>query len=177
MNFFKLLSVFALVAIIGCESNQKEEVVIQTDDQNPDELLQGWNDAWNQNNYDSVSSYLADDAVFLLQGEAYSTSEGKQWLKENSAITTKLKADSKLKNATNDIVYQAGTYSHGMKANDSLANQDAEQTGQNKENMAMNDSLRNFNGAFTLIWERENNDEWKLKLINITGQMDTTSVK
>ena len=48
-------------------------------------------------------------------------------------------------NSTNKVVYQAGTYSHGIRENDTLQ----------------------LNGAFTFIREQEQNDEWKLKVMSI----------
>ena len=62
-----------------------------------------------------------------------------------SAVMKDLETSGTYNNSTNKVGYQAGTYSHGLKENDSLQ----------------------LNGTFTFIWEREQSDEWKLTVISI----------
>lgn len=56
-----------------------------------------------------------------------------------------------MKKKGDNIAYEAGTYMHGTKENDSLK-------------MA---------GTYTVIWERDGDNEWVIKLMDISPEMDS----
>lgn len=63
-----------------------------------------------------------------------------------------LKTSPEITYSNKDVAYEAGTYSHGIKA----------------------DSLNNtYEGSYTLIWKKVNND-WKLQVVNIAGRDEDT---
>lgn len=150
----------AAFAFVGCNNapdREKELSADQAQDSNTptsSHFTQRWDDAWNQNNADSIQGLLASDVVFLVDGQELSDEERDQWLLENSAVMKDLKTTSEVDNTTTDMVYQAGTYTHGIK-NDTMA----------------------LDGSFTLIWERDQEqgqrDPWKVKLMHISQKADT----
>lgn len=155
MKTLKILLLPALFTILACQENTTTTTAeTATTAADPDQLLQRWDEAWNQNNIDSLQNLLADDAVLLMEGEEYSTSEINDWMRENSQAMRDLKTEAKVKRSTGDVAYQAGTYSHGLKENDTLE----------------------FNGTFTFVWERQNDDEWKVRLMDINQRRDTTEM-
>lgn len=155
MKTLKIFLLPALLTILACQENTTTTTAeTATRAADPDQLLQRWDEAWNQNNIDSLQNLLADDAVLLMEGEEYSTSDINDWMRENSQAMRDLKTEAKVKRSTGDVAYQAGTYSHGLKENDTLE----------------------FNGTFTFVWERQNDDEWKVRLMDINQRRDTTEM-
>lgn len=60
-----------------------------------------------------------------------------------------------MKNSGDNIVYEAGTYTHGMRENDTLE----------------------LEGTYTVIWERmTEKNEWEIKLIDISPKNELDSL-
>jgi ketosteroid isomerase-like protein len=114
----------------------------------PGELLQQWDNACNRNDLEALHAMIAENVVFLLHGERRTPEILYQFLGDNIAVIKNLYTESAASNVSEDIIYQSGTYSHGILSSDSLR----------------------FRGTFTFIWERQANEGWKMKIIDISEQ-------
>ncbi len=161
MKLFKLLPVFALLFLSSCddqkkEADDKEEMAETTEVRDPAEASAQWIDAWNRNNPQELDTLTSADAVLYMQGKHMSADSIRSWYNMAAPMMKGLKTNPEVKYSNNEIAYEAGTYSHHMK----------------------NDSLNTkYEGTYTFIWKKMDND-WKVEVMNITDrEMDTTAVK
>lgn len=116
----------AVVAFAGCNNGPDRENELSADQDQvneptpPTEFTQRCDEAWNQNDLNSIMVLLSNDVVFLVEGQELSDEQRHQWLLENSGFMKDLKTTSQIDNTTTDLVSQAGTYTHGIQENDSV---------------------------------------------------------
>jgi ketosteroid isomerase-like protein len=149
----KPLPVLALFVLwfFSCQSEDpSQHTVEESEPANTPELLQQWNNAWNQNDVEFLQASLAENAHLFLHGQSLPSEVLHQWLSENSALLINLQTDIIKTNKTSDVVYQAGTYTHGIQGSDGPER----------------------SGTFTFIWERQQNNSMKIALIDITERHD-----
>lgn len=155
---------FLLLLSFGCGEKQEQEMREETDElavaemesREVDQMMEDWKKAWNSNDAESLQQMAADDAVLLFFGEAKTDEDLKQWLKESSAWMKDLD-NVPLKKKVGDLVaYEAGTFSHGSKSNDTL----------------------HYQGAYVVVWERPALDgEWKIKMMNVSPKLDMDTLR
>jgi ketosteroid isomerase-like protein len=151
MNNSKALLLLAFSILMACQpESTKEGRDFRPFSTDTDMLLQHWNNAWNQNDVEFLQASLAENAHLFLHGQSLPSEVLHQWLSENSALLINLQTDIIKTNKTSDVVYQAGTYTHGIQGNDGPER----------------------SGTFTFIWERQQNNSMKIALIDITERHD-----
>lgn len=160
MKLLKLIPLFALLIFASCDNNREtddQEEMVEDNYTNPDEVNRNWIAAWNSNQPDSLEAMTADDAVLLLEGgKMYDRDSISSWYENGSAMMKDLQTNVEIKNSTDHMSYEAGTYSHGMK----------------------NDSTNaKYEGTYVVIWERDSLD-WKIKVMSITDKTpDSTATE
>lgn len=162
--------------------------------------MQRWSDTWKQNNNDSINQLLADDVIFLLQGQEYSKQAGRDWVRENSMGMAEFTNNSTVKsghnrsNSNNTIVYQAGTFSFksepkgstdtnsSMEKKPTFEQKDSANTERtsvetvsDKPGSNPSHKMREKGDVFTFISENQDSN-WRVKVIHISQQkIDTSS--
>lgn len=158
MKLTKLLTFIALLLLFGaCGDNKTEEVeqddmvVEETDMWDANKAMTDWRDAWNKNDAEALESVTADDVTLLINGKSHTQDSVSSWIQNSSSWMKDLKTTSVMKNKGDHIAYEAGTYMHGTKENDSLQ----------------------MSGTYTVIWEREDDNEWAIKVMDISPATDS----
>lgn len=158
MKLTKLLPMLALLfMMVACGEKKTEEaeegdmVVQEKDTWDADKAMTDWRDAWNKNDAKTLESVTADDVTLFINGKSHTQDSVTSWIEESSSWMKDLKTTSVMKKKGDNIAYEAGTYMHGTKENDSLK-------------MA---------GTYTVIWERDGDNEWVIKLMDISPEMDS----
>lgn len=158
MKLLKFLPVFAVLLFSSCNEGKKEtvETTEQAEVRAPSEANKQWIDAWNRNNPQELDTLTSKDAVLFMQGQSMNADSIRSWYNNAAPMMKNLRTNVKVEYTTNDIAYEAGTYSHGIK----------------------NDSLNTtYEGTYTFIWKKANND-WKMQVMNITDkEPDTTATE
>lgn len=150
MKLLKLLPVFALLFLSSCNEEKKTAANMEdmAEVRDPAEANMQWIDAWNRNNPHELDTLTAADAMLYMEGEAMNSDSISSWYKNAAPMMKDLKTSAEVTYANTEVAYEAGSYSHGIKG----------------------DSLNNtYEGSYTLIWKRMNND-WKLQVLNIAGK-------
>lgn len=159
MKLLKLFPLLALMILVSCDTGKKEKKEEKKEDmaemRTSDESMKDWIAGWNNNDAETVQAGMADDAVLIMNGVTKTDDSVASWVKNGTAMMKGLKINSVMKNSGDDIAYEAGTFSHSSKENDSVK----------------------FEGAYTVIWERmkgkDNKSDWKIKVMSVsdkTGQ-------
>ncbi|CAL68017.1 nuclear transport factor 2 family protein [Christiangramia forsetii] len=162
MKLLKFLPLFALLFIYSCNDAEKKEtddmddMAEQAEIRDPAESNKQWIDSWNSNDVATLDSLTSSSAVLYMEGGSMSSDSIRAWYKNAAPMMKALKTQPEANYSGKDIAYEAGTYSYQIKG----------------------DSLNNtYNGAYTLIWKKTNND-WKLQVMNITDKAsDSTATE
>ena len=159
MKLLKLLPVFALLLFVRCGDHEKEtddmdDMAQQAEVRDPADANKQWIDAWNRNNPQELDTLTSADAVLYMEGETMNTDSIRSWYNNVAPMMKDLKTSPEVEYSNEEVAYEAGTYSHGIK----------------------NDSLEGtYEGTYTFIWKKMDND-WKIQVMNIAGkEEDTTS--
>ncbi|GAB2760503.1 hypothetical protein [Salinimicrobium soli] len=154
MKFLKLIPVFSLIFFLGaCNDGEKEvavedEIVVE-DNWDADAAMGEWRDDWNANDSTSLRAATANDAVLFMEGKAHRNDSVTTWINNSSKWMKNLRTTPVVKKKGEDFAFEAGTYTHGTTASDTMQ-------------MA---------GTYTVVWERAD-DEWKIKLMDISPEVD-----
>lgn len=158
MKLTKLLAIMVLIFLMGaCGENRKEEaeqdemVAEETEMWDADKAMTDWRDAWNSNNAEGVESMTADDASLFMNGKSHTPDSITSWIQNTTSWMKDLKTTSVKKNKGDNIAYEAGTYTHVTTENDSTQ----------------------MEGTYTVIWERDGDNEWAITLMDISPKMDS----
>jgi ketosteroid isomerase-like protein len=142
---------FFLLWFFSCQSeNPSQRMVEESEPANTPELLQQWNNAWNRNDVESIQGLIAENAVFLLHGEQYSAEALYSWMSANAAAVKELYTEALQSSSCGNMAYVSGTYQHGIQEHDS----------------------QQLRGTFTFVWERQQKNEWKIKVLDISGSTE-----
>ncbi len=159
MKLIKLMPLLALLLFVACDNQKKdddaEDMAEEANYKSPAQVSSSWVGAWNNNQPDSLEAMTADDAVLLMDGgEMLNRDSISTWYKNGAAMMKDLKTTAEIKNSTDHMAYEAGTYAHHSK----------------------NDSIDNtYEGAYVVIWERDSLD-WKVKVMSITNKVPDSSM-
>lgn len=154
MKLLKLTPVLALLLVLGAcndrerEAAEVEEVVVE-DNWDADEAMNTWRDDWNANDSTSLRAATANDAVLFIEGKAHRNDSVSAWINNSASWMNRLETTPVVKNKGEKFAYEAGTYTHSTRENDTLQMQ----------------------GTYTVIWERMGED-WKIKLMDISPEVD-----
>lgn len=156
-NLFSVVLICFLV-LTACEDrrepDQVDESSVTVDNDNSDQAMKDWEQAWNSNDPNALKSFTADDAVLLLAGETVSNDSIDVWIDSTAVWMKNLRTNSVMKEKSENFAWEAGTYTHETTRNDTLRG----------------------NGTYTFIWERaEEGGEWKLKLMNIAPEQSVAT--
>lgn len=156
MKLLKLIPLFAfLLMFVSCDDEKKveTEVVAEEEMEDPDEVFTDWTDAWNSGDAEAVRTMVADDAVLVMNGTEVPRDSIANWINESATGMNNLRQSTLHKNNSGTMAYDTGTFSHGVKGNDTLQ----------------------YRGTYTFIFERpEGTDQWKAVVMNISDE-DTMS--
>lgn len=162
MKLLKIIPLFALLFLFSCndadrkEADDMDDIAEQAETRDPAEINKEWIDSWNRNDVNTLNSLTAGDAVLYMQGKSMNADSIRAWYKETAPMMEDLKTESEMNYSGKELAYDAGTYSHGVKG---------DTTG------------TTFEGAYTFIWKKTNND-WKLQVMNIADKTpDSTAVE
>lgn len=160
MKTMKLIPLFLLMLLtIACGENRGQEAHRESDQMaiageergEVDQVMDRWKQAWNNNDSESLEKMAADDAVLLFFGEAKTNGDLKKWISETSAWMKDLNSTPLVKNVGENMAYEAGTFTHRSKANDTMQ----------------------YEGAYVVVWERPGKEgEWKIKLMDVSPRVD-----
>lgn len=148
----------ALLFLMGaCGENKTEEAVEEeemvaeeVDMWDSDKAMTDWRDAWNKNDPMAVEAMTADDVTLFMNGKAHKQDSVTSWIKNSSSMMKNLKTSPVYKDKGEDFAFEAGTYIHNTQQNDTLQ----------------------MKGTYTVIWERGDDKEWAIKLIDVSPSMD-----
>lgn len=160
MKLLKFLPLIALLFLSSCEDKKEaddmDEMAGQAEIRDPSEANAQWVDAWNRNNPQELDTLTAEDAILYMEGNTMNKDSIRSWYNEAAPMMNNLRTNSEVKYSGKDVAYEAGTYEFGVK----------------------NDTMNNiYEGTYTLIWKRMDND-WKVQVMNINGKdADTTSAE
>lgn len=161
MKMFKLLPFLTLLLVLGACQDREREVadeddlmVEEADTWNEEEAMANWRDAWNQNDPQALEAATANDAVLFLEGKSFRQDSITAWIQNSASWMKDLSTTSVMKNRTDNIAYEAGTYTHSSTENDTLRG----------------------SGTYTVIWERGDDQEWSIKLMDVSPQIQPDSM-
>lgn len=144
---------FFLLIVAACNDREKEaaevEEVVVVETWDADAAMEEWRQDWNANDSTSLRAATADDAVLFMEGKAHQNDSLTAWINNSSSWMKDLQTTALVKNKGEDFAYEAGTYTHSTKENDTLQMQ----------------------GTYTVVWERMG-EEWKIKLMDVSPEMD-----
>lgn len=166
MKTMKVIPLFFLLLLLsfGCEEKRDKEMQDETDrmavaeveSREVDQMMEDWKQAWNANDAESLEKMAADDAVLLFFGEAKTDDELNQWLRETSEWMKDLESTPLKKKVGDLVAYEAGTFIHSSKSNDTMQ----------------------YEGAYVVVWERPAMEgEWKIKMMNISPKVEMDSLQ
>lgn len=157
MKLLKLIPLFAFLMIfVSCDDEKKveTEVVAEAEVENPDQVFTDWTDAWNSGDAEAVRTMVADDAVLVMNGVEVPRDSIAGWIDESAGMMSNLRQSSLQKNNSGNMAYDTGTFSHGVKDNDTLQ----------------------FRGTYTFIFEKpEGTEQWKAVVMDISDEETMTS--
>ncbi|MHA6279380.1 DUF4440 domain-containing protein [Salinimicrobium sp. CAU 1759] len=150
MKLLKTILFLALLFIFGaCNDGEREaaevEEVVMEDSWDADEAMTEWRDNWNANDSTSLRAATANDAVLFMEGRALRNDSVTAWINNSASWMNELATTPVVKNKGENFAFEAGTYTHSTRENDTLQLQ----------------------GTYTVIWERMDED-WKIKLIDVS---------
>lgn len=140
-----------MMMFFACGENQtteaEEEVAAEpvVDEWSPEEGSEAWMENWNNNDAAGVLALTTDDAILLIDGQANNRQEIETWTGENAPMMRNLRLEPFVQEKSEEIAYEAGTYTHNITNNDTLE----------------------IRGAYTLIWEKQDDEQWKLQVIMV----------
>lgn len=163
MKLIKLTPVLALMFFLGAcgdnknEEAEKEDVMMteEVEDWDSDKAMADWRDAWNQNDSTGIESMTHSDVTLFLNGKAHTQDSVTAWIRNSSSWMNDLETTSVYKNKGENFAFEAGTYTHSTKENDSLSMQ----------------------GTYTVIWERGDDKEWSIKLMDVSPMTEESSAE
>jgi ketosteroid isomerase-like protein len=159
MKFLKFIPFFSLLLFLGaCNDGKREaddvddveEEMMVEDNWDSDAAMGEWRDSWNANDSTGLRAATANDAVLFLEGKAHRDDSITSWINNSSSWMKDLQTTTVMKNKGENFAYEAGTYTHMTTANDTMQ----------------------MSGTYTVIWERMGDDEWKIKLMDISPEVD-----
>ena len=110
-----------------------------------DSLIKNWNNAWNNNDLSTIEKMFEQDAVYIMDKEVSRNYDEISRHIRSSEITLNNLQTEKIKEwVTSDISGSTGLWQSDFMLNDSL--------------------LYSGKGAFTLIWTKNKNEEWKVSV-------------
>ncbi len=155
MRLMNSLAILALMLVLGsCQDGQRDtpddeamaaQTQMDTMARDTDQVIQDWEEAWKSNDPQNVRDMTADDAILMLNGQLSHGDSIEPWMERSSVNMRDLQMESRLRNSSERIAYDTGTYSHGYQG----------------------DTVQ-YRGAYTFIWERTNGD-WEVKVMNISS--------
>ena len=150
MKLLKFLPLLALLFLNSCEEKKETDdmdaMAEQAEVQDPADVNKEWIDSWNRNDVATLDSLTAQDAVLYMQGTHMNADSIRAWYKASAPMMKDLQTKSERSFSGKDLAYDAGTYKHGVKG-DTMGT--------------------TYEGSYTFIWKRADND-WKLQVLNIT---------
>lgn len=155
MKLIKFLPFLSLLFLMGAcndrerESTELEEEVVVEDSWDADAAMSEWRDDWNANDSTSLRATTANDAVLFLEGKAQRNDSVTAWINNSASWMKDLRTTPVIKNKGENLAFEAGTYTHSTRQNDTLQMQ----------------------GTYTVVWERMG-EEWKIKLIDVSPEVD-----
>lgn len=162
MKLLRLFPLLVLMMLVSCNTGKKEKPedkkAEMAEMRTSDESMKDWIAGWINNDAQTVQDAMADDAVVLMDGMTKTDDSIASWIKNGTAMMKGLKTTSVKKNSGDNIAYEAGTFSHSSKENDSLK----------------------FEGTYTVIWERmkgkDNKSDWKIKVMSVSDKNGHDSI-
>ena len=158
MKKLRFLPLIALLLLTGaCEQSMnregEEEPIVpeeaQEEFEDPEVVIQEWEDAWTSNNVEELQNLTADDAVLVLNGREVMQDSLAGFLENAGAQMQDLQMESIASGSTDRMVYDTGIYEHTYK----------------------NDTATTYRGSYTFIWERpEGEQEWQVAVMNISNE-------
>lgn len=161
MKLTKLLPFLAILFLMGaCGENRTEEAeqddmaAEKTDTWDADKAMTEWRDAWNQSDTMALKSVTADDVTLFINGKSHTKDSVTSWIENSASWMKDLETTSVMKKKADNVAYEAGTYMHVTKENDSVR----------------------MEGTYTVIWELGDDNEWAIKLMDISPKMDSMAM-
>lgn len=180
IRFFPLL---AFLMIFGaCQDEQREraaddELAMREQPADPGEAINQWKDAWDQNDGQTLKDMMADDAVLMFNGQTRTDNDIHSWIDNSLSWMDGLETSVEAENREGSFAYEAGTFTAGVREGEGAEGETERggtytviwhQVGDQNNQTAENNQTTQLNRT------RQNN--WKVKVLNITPRIDTTMV-
>ena len=134
-----LILIMAVCLLSGCQK-PSDKVAIESP---VDSLIENWENAWNKNDLSTIENMFEPDAVYISDNEVLRNyDEISRHIRSSEITLNNLKAEKIKEWITSDIAGSIGLWQSDFMLNDSL--------------------IFSGKGAYTLIWRKNKNDEWKV---------------
>jgi len=134
-----LILIMAVGLLSGCQK-PSDIVAIESP---VDSLIENWNNAWNKNDLSTIENMFEQDAVYIIDTEvSRNYDEISRYIRSSDITINNLKTEKIKEWVTSEIAGSIGLWQGDYMLNDSL--------------------IFSGKGAFTLIWKKNKNDEWKV---------------
>lgn len=142
-----LLILIICIAIISC--NQQSNEKYKTKPINVDSLNAVFLKGWNNKDSTAIMNTIAENAVVMNDSLIHKgfNSIAKNWVSGGVKVLSNIKTISSISDANQNIAYDGGTYTLDLTPPDG--------------------TVLKERGIYSLVWEKQQNDEWKLTLIHI----------
>ena len=157
MKKLKFISFFVVLLLLGaCEQSMtregEEQPIVPEEEQeefeDPEVVIQEWDDAWTSNNIEEIQNQTADDAILVLNGREVVQDSLTAFLEGAGSVMKDLQMRSLGTSSTDRMVYDTGIYEHTYQDDPTL-----------------------YRGSYTFVWERpEGEEEWQVAVMNISNE-------
>ena len=138
-NLFVLI--MAVCFLLGCQKSSNKVAI-----ESPvDSLITAWNNAYNNNDLSTIENMFEPDAVYIMDNEVSKNyDEISKYIRSSEITLNNLKTEKIKEWVASDIAGLTGLWESDFMLNDSL--------------------IYSGMGAFTLIWRKNENEEWKVSV-------------
>lgn len=143
----QLSFILCSVAIISC--NQTTEKITDTASVNVDSLRSTFIAGWNNKDSVAIMNTIADNAIAMNDSVIHNGHKeiADNWVRGGVKVLSNLKTSSVIKNKDNFLAYDGGTYSLDL--------------------TPPGGPVLKEKGNYSLVWTKQQDNNWKLTLIHI----------
>lgn len=143
----KLTLLLALATVISC--NQTSEKSTSATPVNVDSLTTTFLAGWNNKDSAAIMKTIADDAIVMNDSLIHNghSAIAANWISGGVKVLSNIKTSSVIKDSDNRIAYNGGTYTLDL--------------------TPPGGPVLKEKGNYNLVWTRQQDGEWKLRLIHI----------
>jgi ketosteroid isomerase-like protein len=145
----KILILLFIFSVLSCQQNNQKTSPAKTEKADIEQLLNDYLNAWNKGDIDIVSEQFSPTGVVVNGRNNYKglVDINRGWLRMAVGFVNNIEVTPYVTGTNGDIAYLSGKYTLDLTQNNGETAQDS--------------------GNLSLVWKRQDNNEWKLSLVHI----------